>query len=824
VLLRPHNRKRGLTGWLGGVGILFLILATMPRSAAVGVVAEPSPETAPDAAPSLDPAASAASAASAPASNGDETLLLEVRVNGSSIGKIGEFTLRYGRLMARAAELRDLGFRVPASAAAGRGDLIALSDLPGLNWTVDRRNLVLYVTINDTGLLPTLVQPNLLRPAEDHRVIQSGTGATLNYDIVNTLAGSHYGATGSFDLRAFSPRGVTSSDWLAYAGANSASSGTNKAIRLDSAYTFSDVNSLRRYSVGDYITSGLSWTRPVHLEGIQIRSDFSMRPDLVTFPMPMVTGSAAVPSTLNVLTDGNLMVSSQIGAGPFEIPQLPVISGAGAITMTVTNAMGQQVTISQPFYASTALLAPGLQTFAGQAGLVRRNWGAVSDDYGKIAGAALYRRGLTRDFTIEGSAEGTPGALLAGAGGAAQIANLGVLNFSAAASGGPGNVGAQFSLGAQRIGRTFSLGASAIVANRDYRDVASMNGDGVERKQLSAFASLFFRRYGSIGLAYGGADQDAAPVAIPGGGSVATHSHVLSASYSLSLHHVSIYATEFKDFANPAASNGVQVGLTIPFGRRASISASVASDVNAQVQLQQSAPQIGDSGYQVYVSGGDSNHEFAEFQYKSPVGLFTAGVDSTDGQTTLRMESQAALSIVDGGVFPSNTIYDSFAIVDTNPIPYVHVLQENRDVGTTNSSGRLLVPDMRSFDLNQISIQATDIPPDVTLKDASIEMRPQDRSGVVVKFPVDLSLAALLKLVDETGAPIPLGSSATLQATGVASPIGYDGEAYVENLCPHNTLIVERNDGRRCAITFEYRPVPGEIPKIGPLPCLERKP
>ena len=157
--------------------------------------------------------------------------------------------------------------------------------------------------------------------------------------------------------------------------------GTTTAIRLDSAYTFADVNSLRRYSLGDFINGGLSWTRPIHLEGAQIRSDFSMRPDLVTFPLPTVAGSTAVPSSVSVLADGNLIVENQVGAGPFEVPQLPVVSGAGTISMTVTNALGQQVTLTQPFYASSSLLDSGLQTYAVQTGLVRRNWGTISDDY-----------------------------------------------------------------------------------------------------------------------------------------------------------------------------------------------------------------------------------------------------------------------------------------------------------------------------------------------------------------------------------------------------------------------------------------------------------
>jgi hypothetical protein len=46
----------------------------------------------------------------------------------------------------------------------------------------------------------------------------------------------------------------------------------------------------------------------------------------------------------------------------------------------------------------------------------------------------------------------------------------------------------------------------------------------------------------------------------------------------------------------------------------------------------------------------------------------------------LRLESQGAFSFVDRGLLPSNTIYDSFAIVDTGPMAHVHVLQENLPV------------------------------------------------------------------------------------------------------------------------------------------------
>ncbi|MFY9853483.1 MAG: FimD/PapC C-terminal domain-containing protein, partial [Terracidiphilus sp.] len=331
-----------------------------------------------------------------------------------------------------------------------------------------------------------------------------------------------------------------------------------------------------------------------------------------------------------------------------------------------------------------------------------------------------------------------------------------------------------------------------------------------------------------------GLEQDASTVTIPPAltPEPAVQSHIATANYSRQIHRMSFYATYFKDYVNPGSSSGLQAGVTIPLGRRTTVSASGSSNYSSgsssqyigQAQVQQSAPQVYDWGYLASVSEGNSSHEFAQGQYKARVGLFTAGVDEDGGATTLRAESMAAISFVDKHLIPSNWIYDSFAIVDTGSVPHVHVLQENRPVGHTNRSGLLLVPDMRSFELNHIRIDPNDIPPDAALITDYREMRPQDRSGVVVKYPIKFNRAALVQLVDAAGAAIPLGSTATLKATGVVYPIGYDGDVYIEGLDSYNELTVEREDGRHCSVAFKYTPLPGDIPSIGPLLCQEKKP
>lgn len=168
--------------------------------------------------------------------------------------------------------------------------------------------------------------------------------------------------------------------------------------------------------------------------------------------------------------------------------------------------------------------------------------------------------------------------------------------------------------------------------------------------------------------------------------------------------------------------------------------------------------------------------------------------------------------------------YDSFAIVDSGGLAGVRVLQENRAVGITNSEGRVLMPDLRAFDINRLAIDPIDIPQDATVDDITRAVRPQYHSGVIVKGQVKLSHGALLRLVDAFGVPVPLGSTATLRTTGIMVPVGYDGEAYVQDLDFHNEVLVHGLDGHRCTVLFEYRPIVVEIPAIGPLFCRQPKP
>lgn len=770
----------------------------------------------------------------------EEVALLEVVLNGRPTGQVGQFLDREGRLFARPEELQDLGFEVPSSAPRGEDGLVALDQLPGLRVRVDRRRQTLVATAEDTALRPAELSAS--RRVRLAPLSPVGWGAVLNYDALGTWSGgATFGGIG-LEGRAFSPFGtLTASGVTRFAVAP----GQDRFLRLDTTYTYTEPDEMRRWRLGDVVAGALPWTRAVRLGGVQVASDFALRPDLVPTALPAFSGSAAVPSTVDVVVSGIRAFSQRVQPGPFEVRNLPMVTGAGDAIITVTDTLGRQTVTVLPFYASSVLLRPGLASYSLEAGPVRRGFGLVSDDYSRWAALGTVRYGLTDWLTLEGHAEATEGLHLGGVGAVLRVGTLGVLDAAVSYSTGrgpPGDAlagpesGPLFSIGVRRTTRYLSLSAAASFASPGYRDVAAAFGSPVPRRTLRATLGLPLGPFGSLSLSYvsqrGGTIALRPGATLPpdfatGAGGVAlfdggrTDFSVVTASYSARIADgVSLYATAFADLER-GGSNGLLVGFAIAFGRGITGSVSGSRDGGhdtLRLEAQRTAWSPGEAGFRVMDAEGRSSRRFAEVEYLGEWGRMTAGVDQSDGTATGRAGARGSVVVAGGGVFLADRVQDSFAVVRTGDVPNVPIRHENRPAGVTDSRGRLLVPSLRSFQNNRLSIDTDDLPLDVQARRTRVVVRPGDRAGVTVDFGVTSSNAALLRLENAEGRPLPVGS--VLRLPGLEPlPVGYDGETFASGLRPENEGEVELPDGARCRVRFAFRAVPGDVPTIGPVPC-----
>lgn len=760
--------------------------------------------------------------------SGSDPQVLSLVLNGHATGLVGEFVQCDLAICATAAQLLALGFIVPPERGAG-SELISLAALPGILVTIDEANQVIAVTADDAALRPNelgVVAPfTALAPLS-----RSGYGMVLNHDIVGTFSHGQGNVGALLNMRVFSPYGIVEG---AVVGNFPTSGPPASLVRLNTTYTRSDPERLRRLRIGDVITGTLPWTRAVRLGGFQLSSDFNLRPDLVTYPLPRISSSTAVPATVDLIVNGVRQSSEAVRPGPFAVQVLPVITGAGLVSLAVQDELGRQTFITLPFYASNALLAPALTSYSVDVGMIRRNFGSHDDRYSGWAASGSARRGMSDWLTLDAHGEASGGLGVLGGGITARIGTFGIATIALAGSArrgetglGPG-FGGLLAAGFQRTTRRFNMSVNGAYSTAGYRDIAAAEDFSRPKATLNASASYQFERWGVLGMSFVSRDsyrlQQAVGTFDPTFGFLATtRFRIANASYSVRATPAgTVYVNGYKDFSG-RSGYGVTIGFNLHLGGRTSASVTGSLDngrTTRSASVFRSAIAPNDVGYRLQADAGDRARQTMEAEYLSPWARLSGGLEHTSNQLAGRIGLRGAFTLFDGKLFASDHVEDSFAIVRTGDVGGVPVLYENRSIGVTDKSGRLLVPSLLSYQNNRLALETVRLPPDIEVRQTFAVVRPPDGSGIVVDFHVERVRGALVTLHDAQSRPIPLSSS--VQVPGeAAQPVGYDGEVYLTKLRPTNRLVITRPDGSTCIAHLAYRAVIGDIPLIGPLPCL----
>src|SRR5471030_749556 len=205
-------------------------------------------------------------------------------------------------------------------------------------------------------------------------------------------------------------------------------------IRYDTFWRYSDEKNLISYQVGDFVSNSLTWSNSARMGGLRISRNFGVRPDLVTYPLLQYSGTAAVPTTVDLFLNGYKASSNNLNSGPFTLTNVPYINGAGEATVVTTDALGRQVSTSVPFYVSNTLLREGLSDFDASLGAVRQNYGITSGDYSDAAFSGIYRYGINNYLTLSSHGEATQGLTLGGIGADMAVGHWGTISVSGSQS------------------------------------------------------------------------------------------------------------------------------------------------------------------------------------------------------------------------------------------------------------------------------------------------------------------------------------------------------------------------------------------------------
>lgn len=742
-------------------------------------------------------------------------LQLEVYINNVSTELIATFRQdSAGSLLIEPQQLTNVGITPVETAKADNG-WIDISKLPGVTSRYDEASQSIYFDLPMEARASKVIDVSgRPKPAEEDedgeskQRVAKDMGGLVNYTLYGASGGNRWsdltdfnGASALLESRVFGPLGVISSSQILSTSQNE----QFDTKRLDSYWTYSDEESLTTYRAGDMITGGLSWTRSARLGGIQIRRNFDLRSDIVTMPLPEFAGSAAVPSTVDVYIDNVKRISQKVPEGPFSITNLPVINGSGNARLVVRDALGRETVSETPFFASTNLLAPGLLDFSAELGFARRNYGLESFDYDESPlGSATVRYGYSDTLTVEGHAEGGEDFYNFGVGGVFSIGTygLGTLSGSSSRFGGESGYQLAASAEAELFGMNFFARSQRTFG--DYNDLASVSADTSKIQTPSGLLSARAPRAVdqisvSTPLVFDETSLNFSYTQFESADGQKSRLLGLSATRPLG-ENGNIYVTAYKDLEDKN-SYGIFAGLSWAFGGGISTSAALSGDANGYsmtADIAKSEEQKeGSYGWRMRGSRGANDIISAAGSYRGSVARVSAGVDQFNGSTQAYGQIEGSIAVAGGDIFVGNRIDDAFAVVDAGA-PGVEILLENRPIGQTNRRGKILLPNLRSYDANNITLDPSNLPLDAKIDRTKQVVVPADRAGAVVDFQVETQgRVALITLRDESGEFVETGSTGVTDAKG-DFVVGYDGQAYLDDVADRQRLIITQPTKGKC--------------------------
>ena len=751
----------------------------------------------------------------------ERPLLLDVRVNGQRLADVVEARqLADGRLVLPQATWQEMRLHPPADTLALAGGLSghALESAPGLRYALDSRRLQLDIEAPAALFATQSVSAGTGRATSPPR---PGLGAVLNYDVMASRSAAG-GAGGLFEAVVFGPFGSVVASALATSGDTMAPGSRRRLARLDTAWQMDWPERMESLVVGDTVGTGGGWSRPVRYGGVRFGRDFALQPGFVSVPQATLGGSAALPSAVDILVNGQQRMSQTVQPGAFEITHVPLVSGAGEVNLVVRDLLGRETVVRQRYYSSPRILADGVSDYVFEAGRLRTGYGGDADTYGDAFAAATWRQGLvlgaSLSLTAEGRAEWMHERQAAGVEVAGLLGHWGVARGLLAASRTPRQNGMHWGLGLERNAADGGLQVLVEGFGRGFTQLAAVPGEAQphHRMLLGAWAPLGGRASAAATWTRQ-TNWNAADASVLG----MTLNLTLLQNMSLSL------SLGRQSGSQPGWRAGV--ALAVPLGNGSHLASSVdrAGDgsLSATTHASQSAPAGPGMGWYLRASDRQSAALAGGLQYNTSVAEMAAQAETArDGRTDLRLGARGSLGYAGGLAFASRPLgREAFAVVQVGDQPGVPVLRSHQVVAYTNARGLALVPGLQPYEANLIAIDTSELPLDTEVGHLQLKLTPYARSAVVADFALQRRRNALVELVQVDGSPVPAGARVLLAGAPAAFAVARRGEVYLEGLQAANDVEVHW-DGQRCAVRVVLDDALRDtVPRVGPLACVPRE-
>ena len=640
----------------------------------------------------------------------------------------------------------------------------------GIEATFDQRTLELQILIPpeklQTSVIPLLGES--IPPEAEKALPPSNVSGWVNVRILEDIywSGKNSADLGLQTIRIDFDSAVNYRGWVLEN--NFALVGSNWQSYYTSLVKDNPQKSLR-YILGDFYLTTRGWQQGGELAGIAVAKNFSLQPYQTNIPVGKYEFLLKRPAQVDVIVNGILTRQLKLAAGRHDLRNFNLSTGVNNIQLVIKDDLGNTETIDFLIPFDFRTLAPGVQEFAYSLGFpVNQIDGGRSYEFNNPTVSIFHRAGITNNFTLGGYGQGDLNQQLLGIEGiwATSVGNWQLdtavshshdrgidyavkLDYLYRSANQNNTANREFDLSLEYRGENF-----VAPGEEDLSDLAGYDIAANYRQQLLADLDL------NLGFNYRFGTEESNTGNISLGLSKPLNNYMRG---SLTLQKKLNGDGEPDDF-------GINLNLSwSPPRSRQSITASSNTTTKTnQIFWFSRSPHLinGISTTAALFTSPTGNTLNGSLEYDHYLGKIelshNLGLNKDDSEieNSSRLQLETALVFADGHFGITRPVRDSFVLVVPHPNLKGQIIELNPFLGgfegKANSLSVGVVPNLQSYRVSKVLVEALDLPLGYDLGSPSYTVLPTYKSGTLIKIGTDATVFIRGSLVDAQGEPVSL--------------------------------------------------------------------
>lgn len=599
-----------------------------------------------------------------------------------------------------------------------------------------------------------------------------------------------------------------------YASTSVGWSQQGKLLRYETYALQESLNSGVFLKLGDAVSKPTQQGESLQFAGVSWGTDRDLRPGDYSPVLPTLRNGSVLTGPLEVFINDTLQFQQTLQSGVYDLRNIPAQQGFNSYSVRTVDALGNPVTVQREIYLPLALLPSGIASWQVDAGFRREDFFTANAHYGAPFVSGSYARGLSETVTVGGQALYSRAASLLSADYDLRLSDLwtGHVGLQSGQNGERHGQALQVRVdGGSRLWRLLAEKTQAFKALPGLGSRAALESQQLVRAQWSGVPGwnlgLTLVRSQRAQQAREDIHSLLASTRVSGTNASVTLglTRVRSAAGQQNTLMVSLFLP--LQMSSGAANRSLYVSQSDLDGRQLSRAQYSSSDLSADdaswtVGATRDAQQSLSALDAMWSAHTDKFELMASGR---------AGQGDRSGLALLR----SGLLWTGGSLFITRPVTGAFAMVTTGEKD-VAIYLENRPVGLTNASGVLLVPNLRAFESNRLTVNPANWPINWVASQVERDVVPPRGGGVLVPFKINAQawpVQTLLTPLAPDGKPYSAGTVVQASVDGEAreSVIDRRGQLWISELLPALSFWITQA-GKRCVFSL---PAPGETLTTG---------